>query len=83
MRKRGSYTSLPAFLLPESFTLSELRRAYEAVLGRGLNDSAFRRKVEELRLLEAVEGRLSKASFRPAQLYQLRHPGVIEFDRTF
>jgi 8-oxo-dGTP diphosphatase len=81
-RRRAAYSSLPAFLLPPTFTLSALRQAYEAVLGRTLNDSAFRRKIDELRIVEPVIGSASKASARPAQLYRLSHPNVTEFDRT-
>ena len=81
-RRRAAYSSLPAFLLPPAFTLSALRQAYQAVLGRTLNDSAFRRKIDELRVVEPVVGSASKASARPAQLYRLSHPNVVEFDRT-
>ena len=81
-RRRAAYSSLPAFLLPPAFTLPELRRAYEAVLGRSLNDSAFRRKIDELRMVEPVSGSVSKATARPAQLFRLCQAGVAEFDRT-
>jgi 8-oxo-dGTP diphosphatase len=81
-RRRAAYSSLPAFLLPPAFTQSALRRAYEAVLGRTLNDSAFRRKIDELRVIEPVTGALSKVSARPAQLYRLAREHVVEFDRT-
>lgn len=82
MRRRSAYSSLPAFLLPPAFTLSGLRRAYEVIFGRSINDSAFRRKIDELRMIEAIPGSASKASARPAQLYRLIEPGVVEFDRT-
>lgn len=82
-RRRASYSSLPAFLLPPTFTLPALRRAYEAVLGRTLNDSAFRRKVAELRMVEPVVGAISKTSDRPARLYRLGRDHVVEFDRAF
>jgi 8-oxo-dGTP diphosphatase len=81
-RRRASYSSLPAFLLPPTFTLSQLRGAYETVLGRTLNDSAFRRKIDELRLVSPVKGAASKATARPAQLYRLRRDDVTEFNRT-
>jgi 8-oxo-dGTP diphosphatase len=81
-RRRAGYSSLPAFLLPPTFTLPALRRAYEAVLGRTLNDSAFRRKVDELRMIEPVVGATSKGSDRPARLYRLCHDHVVEFDRA-
>jgi len=78
----AAYSSLPAFLLPTTFTLPALRMAYEKMLGRALNDSAFRRKIDELRIIEPVEGAISKVTARPAQLYRLSHPRLIEFDRT-
>lgn len=82
LRRRAAYSTLAAFMLSEIFTLAELRNAYEIALGRSLNDSAFRRKVDELRMVEPVAGAASKATARPAQLYRLRFAGLTEFDRT-
>jgi len=59
-----------------------VRLAYERMLGRSLNDSAFRRKIDELRVIDAVHGATSKATARPAQLFRLSHPQLSEFDRT-
>ena len=81
LRGKGSYSSLPAFLLPETFTLTQLREMYEKVMGVSLNDSAFRRKIEELHFVEPVEGAYSKATARPARLYRLRRAALTEFDR--
>ncbi|NVO13590.1 MAG: NUDIX hydrolase [Rhodoplanes sp.] len=81
-RRRAAYSTLPAFLLPPQFTLPELRAAYEVVLGRALNDSAFRRKLGELRIVAPVEGAKSIVTDRPAQLYRLAAAGIAEFDRT-
>jgi 8-oxo-dGTP diphosphatase len=80
-RRRAAYSTLPAFVLPRVFTLPALRLAYDAVLGRTLNDSAFRRKIDELRVVEPVIGSASKASARPAQLYRLVDDEMVEFDR--
>jgi 8-oxo-dGTP diphosphatase len=81
-RRRAAYSSLPAFLLPTSFTLPRLRVAYEALLGRSLNDSAFRRKIDELRIVQPIEGATSRVTDRPARLYRLNQPRVVEFDRN-
>jgi 8-oxo-dGTP diphosphatase len=81
LRVKGAYSSLPAFLLPPTFTLPQLREVYEKVMGAPLNDSAFRRKIEELKVIEPVEGEFSKASARPARLYRLRKSALKEFDR--
>ena len=45
LRGKVEYTSLPAFLCPEPFTLPELQRVYEIVLGRDLDKSAFRKRI--------------------------------------
>jgi len=83
LRNKVEYTSLPAFLLPEEFTLSELQHVYEIVLDRPLNKSAFRTRVRDADLIVEVPRQRSGAN-RPAQLYRLkdrRHP--VFFPRTF
>ncbi|MDQ0470429.1 NUDIX hydrolase [Labrys wisconsinensis] len=81
LRNKGAWSSLPAFLLPEHFTLPQLREIYEVVLGMALNDSAFRRKIDELQVIEPVAGAFSRASDRPARLYRLRQEALQEFNR--
>jgi 8-oxo-dGTP diphosphatase len=71
VRNKSQYSSLPAHLLPTEFTLPELQRAYEQVLGTPLNKVSFRRKVDEMELLESIEGKLRGGAHRPAQLYRL------------
>ena len=83
LRSKVEYTSLPAFLLPEEFTLSELQHVYELVLDRPLNKSAFRTRVRDAELIVEVPRQRSGPN-RPAQLYRLkdrRHP--VFFPRTF
>jgi ADP-ribose pyrophosphatase YjhB (NUDIX family) len=83
LRNKVEYTSLPAFLLPDEFTLSELQHVYEIVLDRPLNKSAFRTRVRDAELIVEVPRQRSGPN-RPAQLYRLkdrRHP--VFFPRTF
>jgi len=83
LRSKAEYTSLPAYLLPEEFTLPELQHAYEVVLGRPVEKSAFRTRVMSAELVEETEGRRVGPN-RPAQLYRLKSPGeLIFFPRTF
>ena len=81
LRNKGSWSNLPAFLLPPTFTYSDLRKVYELVLKTSLNDSAFRRKIEEMDLIEPVIGQKSKQTARPAQLFKLKSDAVLSFDR--
>jgi ADP-ribose pyrophosphatase YjhB (NUDIX family) len=83
LRSKVEYTSLPAYLLPEEFTLGELQRAYEIVLGREVEKSAFRTRIRSASLVVEVP-RQRTGPNRPAQLYRLKdrkHP--VFFPRTF
>jgi 8-oxo-dGTP diphosphatase len=66
LRGKVEYTSLPAFLVPEPITLPQLQHAYEIVLGRTLDKSAFRRRMldagflEELNVVPSAGGRLAQ-----------------------
>jgi ADP-ribose pyrophosphatase YjhB (NUDIX family) len=72
LRSKVEYTSLPAFLMPAEFTLTELQRVYEIALGRPLEKKAFRTRVLATDLLEQAAGR-REGTNRPAQLYRLRN----------
>ena len=71
LRNKVEYTSLPAFLLPAEFTLSELQSTYEIVLGRAVDKSAFRTRINDAKLVEKLP-RQRETGSRPAQLYRLR-----------
>lgn len=73
VRSKSQYSSLPVHLCGAEFTLPQLQRTYEAVLGEPLNKVSFRRKMEELDVLEPVEGAMQDGvAHRPAQLYRVR-----------
>ena len=83
LRSKVEYTSLPAFLLPKEFTLTDLQRAYEIVLGRPLEKSAFRTRVLAAGLVEPA-GKTRHGPNRPAQMYRIRNPRKpLFFARTF
>ncbi|MEK8029559.1 NUDIX domain-containing protein [Ideonella sp. DXS29W] len=73
VRSKSQYSSLPVYLCGEAFTLPRLQAVYEAVLGEPVNKVSFRRKMDELGMLEAIPGaQTSGGAHRPAQLYRLR-----------
>ena len=83
LRGKVEYTSLPAYLLPQEFTLTELQRVYEIVLGRPVEKKAFRTRVLAADLVTEVP-RVRTGANRPAQLYRLRDPhALVFFPRTF
>jgi len=71
LRSKGEYTSLPAFLLPEPFTLPQLQRVYEVVLDRAVDKSWFRTRMLVAQFLEQV-GYADGRSKRPAMLSAIR-----------
>lgn len=81
LRGKGAYSTLPARLIEEPFSLTELQNVYQVALGAGrLDKSSFRRKLNEMDLVEEVSGRRTDTGGRQAQLYRLR-PGALVFDR--
>jgi len=72
LRAKLGYTNIAFHLLPGTFTLSELQRAYETILGHPLDKRNFRRRVIASGLLEPTTGRRREGSHRPAALYRFR-----------
>lgn len=83
LRGKVEYTSLPAYLMPREFTLSELQRVYEVILDRPLEKSAFRTRILAAEIVEPVS-RMRTGPNRPAQLYRLKSTKApVYFVRTF
>jgi hypothetical protein len=83
LRGKVEYTSLPAYVLPKEFTLTDLQRAYEIVLERPLEKSAFRTRVLAAELVERA-GKVRSGPNRPAQMYRLKNARKpVFFARTF
>ncbi len=69
LRNKVAYSRIAAGLLPDEFTLSELREVYEAVLGRRLDPSNFRRLIEGSEALVPTES-FRTGKHRPARLFR-------------
>ncbi|GLH81928.1 NUDIX hydrolase [Bradyrhizobium sp. SSBR45G] len=83
LRNKVEYTSLPAYLMADEFTLPELQRTYEIVLDRPLEKSAFRTRMLSADLIEPIN-KQRKGPNRPAQLYRLKTAAApVYFARTF
>jgi 8-oxo-dGTP diphosphatase len=83
LRSKVEYTSLPAFLLPEPFTLPQLQKVYEVVLGRAIDKSGFRTRALAADFLVEV-GFQDVGAPRPAMTYRLKdRQALVYFPRTF
>ncbi|GEP43834.1 NUDIX hydrolase [Brevifollis gellanilyticus] len=71
-RLRGKLTYQPVGfeLLPAKFTLTQLQRLYEAVLGTEIDKRNFRKKVLSFDLLIPLKEQLRDGPHRPAQLFR-------------
>ena len=65
-------------LMPEVFTLFEMQRVVEAILGLQLHKQNFRRLIESCRLVEAAGETRMRTGGRPARLYRFRRDVVFE-----
>ncbi len=73
-RLRGKLRYRPVVfeLLPETFTLLQLQRVVEALVGIGLHKQNLRRLVESGGLVEGTGRRDSETGGRPAELFRFR-----------
>lgn len=73
VRSKTNYSSLPVHLMPPTFTLSELQKVYETLLDTSLDKRGFRRRIEELDVVEpAPNPSTTRGAHRPAQLYRVK-----------
>ncbi len=77
LRYKIEYSAVGFRLMPEGFTLSELQRAYEIILGEPLDKRNFRRRIIEAGIIEPTDDRRTGEG-RPAQLYRFRRDAVAE-----
>ena len=70
IRGKLDYAPIGFELLPDTFTLLELRRVHEAILGRQLNKDSFRRTVLLRGLVEPTGTYTTGLGHRPAELYR-------------
>jgi hypothetical protein len=72
LRQEVDALEIPFECLPQQFTLTQLQQICEALLGRKLDKSSFRRRLEERAVVEPVEGLRLEGANRPAQIYRAR-----------
>jgi 8-oxo-dGTP diphosphatase len=70
LKSKLSYTNIIYGLLPEEFTMSEMQKQYEVILGQELDKRNFRKKVESLKLVKKVNRKKLTGPNRPAELYR-------------
>ncbi len=79
LRNKLDYTNVAYSLLPSEFTLTELQRVYEAILGETMDKRNFRRRVVGLGVVKESGGWRKTGAHRPARLYEFTSRAPINF----
>jgi 8-oxo-dGTP diphosphatase len=79
LRNKLEYTNVVYSLLPARFTLTEMQRVYEAILGEVIDKRNFRRRVVGLGIVRETGETEKLGAHRPAMLYEFtrREPMVL------
>jgi 8-oxo-dGTP diphosphatase len=71
IRNKISYTNIGFELIPDTFTIPELRKVFEMVLGREINPTNFRTKILKLKILKKTKEKRIEGKGQPAPVYAL------------
>lgn len=69
LREKISIKPIGYNLLPEKFTLPELQKLYEAILGKELNRGNFYRKIKNLGILRKLDEQRRGGAYKAPDLY--------------
>jgi hypothetical protein len=75
LRAKLGYTNIAFYLLPATFTLSQLQQTYESILDQAMDKRNFRRRMIASGILIDTGEQLREGSHRPAALYRFREHG--------
>lgn len=78
IRGKLKYRPVVFELMPDAFTLYELQRTVEAILGPHLHKQNFRRLIESAGLVEPTGDVRAKTGGRPAKLFRFRRDVLLE-----
>ncbi|MPS66810.1 MAG: NUDIX hydrolase [Chryseobacterium sp.] len=69
LRERITYKPIGYNLLPEKFTMTELQKLYETILGRSLNRGNFYRKIKNMGILTKLNELRTGGAHKAQELY--------------
>jgi len=71
-------TNIAQYLLPPTFTLTELQNVYEIVLGQSIDVRNFRKKIDKIGIVKETGEKVIRWAHRPAMLYAFVTKKIIE-----
>ncbi|WCN11932.1 NUDIX domain-containing protein [Marinomonas mediterranea] len=72
LKQKALYSMIPAYALPEEFTLPELQACLEVLIDKPIQKKSFRRRIEQANLVEEVGQRPASGKGRPSTSYKLK-----------
>lgn len=78
LRAKLDYSTIAFQFMPAQFTLSELQRVYEIILGEAIDKRNFRKWVLALEQIEETGEQRREGAHRPAMLYRVKDPGEVK-----
>jgi 8-oxo-dGTP diphosphatase len=78
-----TYSNIISALLPKQFTLSQLQKAYEAILMQSLDKRNFRKKFLSLNLIHETGQFYQAGAHRPAKLYSFNTLDLVVLETQF
>ncbi len=70
LRNKVRYEPIGFELLPRKFTLSQIQKLYELILGQDLDKRNFRRKILSYGILKELDDKLEDVPYRSPSLYK-------------
>lgn len=72
LKEKISYTSIMVSLFPNGFTIPELQKAYEIILGKSFDRRNFRKKLLSSGLIEETNMTVKFEGNKPANIYKFK-----------
>lgn len=82
LTSKVNYSTIPMHFVESEFTLPDLQKVYEVMLGEKLDKSSFRKKIEETGLLLDTGKMRKDGAYRPSKLYSVKGNSVKHFDKN-
>lgn len=80
LQSRITYSTLASKLVPKEFTLTQLEKVCEVVLGGDIDKRNFRKKLLKNKVVKKSKLKLTGVKHRPAHLYSFNSPKVLEVE---
>jgi len=76
LRYKLEYTNVAQYLLPPTFTLTDLQQVYNVVFNKEFDTRNFRKKIDKLDIIKETGETIIRGAHRPAMLYRFKDKKV-------